>query len=616
MTEIKSDYIVKTHHVDGHQLVRHVIQKLSPGKRAEIHVSKSSLFYQNTWDFSTEFPNTHREYAQIKFELSLDDGESLTNGRYEQLLDSMKCLAYSLIYDPPNGSLSLRGFTKIFSIGHGIGNLYFYLAKNKFRSVSELTEYDFSEFLNYFKKLPVKRGKGHVISDRTLVGRLRGVEWLYLQRNKLADKLIFDPWSEEGTVGRWAMKNSQANVSRDMLQTEAWSDKLIAAMINSAIREVEKKNELCEKFEIRSVLSEIKSNLGNKKYYRIYGAEVSAECSTLKRDYALFRSSVFLLVGILTGMRSSELRSIRGTSSDICEVREELLSNRYVIGYFILSHLIKHQPIPKQEKWQTIPFAHKVINLLIDINKFVENQRVDYLFRICDRPKEKTARSSLASNTLVLGMNDLAKRYQVDLTEVNGRISAMNLRRTFARVVTRGGLGIVELQSQLKHEDPELTFKYGAPSLREYLAEEKMNWSRDQYAELLGANDSIIGGGASDLLDLRNQFVGLTREGREVFLDALPKKALIDQVGDGLCMYRPDRALCGGEKVSCRPAECTNSIMRVDDVLNTLRYRKKENERLLKRFARQPGKRAHLKEQIATVTKLLDQAKVIDKAVR
>lgn len=177
--------------------------------------------------------------------------------------------------------------------------------------------------------------------------------------------------------------------------------------------------------------------------------------------------------------------------------------------------------------------------------------------------------------------------------------------------MTRQGLGIKAIQDQLKHYDPEMTKIYGDPNIYIELQQEKLILSEELYAELYSNQIPIIGGGADEVKQLRKEFKGMTKAEREIFLQSLPKKALIEQTDDGLCMYRPQKALCGGDKTACRPADCNNSVISADGMRRTLLWRKRENERLLTFFKSSLPKTSYLNSRNIEINKLIEQ---LDKA--
>ncbi|MOA25808.1 hypothetical protein D3C78_1465570 [compost metagenome] len=152
-----------------------------------------------------------------------------------------------------------------------------------------------------------------------------------------------------------------------------------------------------------------------------------------------------------------------------------------------------------------------------------------------------------------------------------------------------------------------MTKGYGDLSLYTELQQEKFALSSEKYAELIGGQLPIIGGGADDLNEIRKVFSGMIASEKEEFLNDLPKKALIEQTDDGLCMYRPSKAMCGGDRSNCRPADCNNSVIPALSLKRTLKWRLTENSRLRTFFSKEPHKIAHLDDRIGELTKLLQQ---------
>ena len=130
--------------------------------------------------------------------------------------------------------------------------------------------------------------------------------------------------------------------------------------------------------------------------------------------------------------------------------------------------------------------------------------------------------------------------------------------------------------------------------------------------EFIGSQIPIIGGGADVIQEYRKEFIGMAKKDREKFLKSLPSQGLVEQTDDGLCFYRAKKALCGGDKTNCRPADCNNSFMVAAGKKKTLLYRKKENKRLIEFFRDHPFKIMHLKERNKEIDKLIFQITLIE----
>lgn len=554
-----------------------LVKEMTSAQRALCQVSARSRFMENVWDFQDEYPSSPRCDVKFRFDLKLKLG-TLCDGKHAALVESLKCLVYSLLFDPPHPKLGVSTLAKTLCPGHGIWHIYVFMADRDITSLSQFTKDDFRDFLDMLCKI----GKCVKVTDRTLMSRVRGIDWIGMQSEKLIDRLPFVPWEDHRAAGVWARNNAQALYIRGSLVTQPWSDGLVEAMVGVALKVISTAPEVQAMF-----------------------ATDQPGTPAKKTAYANLRSAVGLLTAIFSGMRMKEVASMSSDLKKCISVQEIQQGDRVIRGFFLHSYKSK-KSVPLSDTWQTIPIVHDAIKALRRIDDLLPFDYT-YLLHPARFSTERDSGRRLAVTIYMNSLNEMAREYSVDLSEINGRISSLDFRRTFARLVTRNGLNVLELQSQLKHVDPNISMQYGAPALREHLLTEQQNFTRDQYRELIDGSEKLIGGGAREIKDMRVHFVGLTRAEKKDFLDSLPKEALIDQMADGLCRYRPHLALCGGDKLACRPADCTNSIIFANDFEKTVPFRIEENTRLLKIFARKPAKREHLKEQLSVLKKLHDQ---------
>lgn len=204
-------------------------------------------------------------------------------------------------------------------------------------------------------------------------------------------------------------------------------------------------------------------------------------------------------------------------------------------------------------------------------------------------------------------MRRFVELHNVKYNDLLWPLATHQFRKKFSRIMTKRGLGIRALQDQLKHFDIEMTRGYGDMNLYVELQNEKFAVSSEQYEELLSNQTIVIGGGADEVRQYQKRFLGMTRDDRAAFLQELPKAALIEQMDDGLCMYRSGKALCGGDRAACRPADCNNSIIPTAGKRRTYVWRHHENNRLLEYFKAEPLKVAYLQSRVEELDKLLVQ---------
>src|SRR6185369_1950162 len=233
----------------GTYLPEHVLLGMAPAARNRVRVSAKSYFGEHTWDFSVECPDLPLNECRLSFDLKVSNSIVLTSGAFAGLLDSIKCLAFSLIADPPHARIGIPTIVRAFKKGHGVGNLYLFLGRNNISCLQELEEFEFGEFLTELVR--AKLPGGRQLTDRSLLSRARGIEWIPLQALKLADKFTFDPWKETHSIGRWAKINADVIMAKDVLTTEPWPDSLTAALFTAALKEIDLAPQLVE--DVREV---------------------------------------------------------------------------------------------------------------------------------------------------------------------------------------------------------------------------------------------------------------------------------------------------------------------------------------------------------------------------
>lgn len=594
--------------------------------RSNLFISSNSIFGDMTWDFSEKDSGASRHEMIIKFHL----GEGWREDELP-LLDSLKCFAYSLVVDPPHPKIRFATIIKNFARG-GIVNLVRFMKKRRVSKFSELSFEEFEAFLDQEQTRP--HSKKLLITDRTLRSRVRGIDWLAMQTDKLNDSLKFDPWQKYGSHGSWANAVAMTVVERGVLQTFVIPDAVVKQLVIAAMQTIGESADLqaatiafknhgvvhkteplgCDQITDPLAYSKRPSSSFPSGHFGFKdGFELTAK-------YNRIRVATFILIGLLTGMRPIEILSIPADPTEAC-IDEMIEINGSVLKcHFVVSTLTKNLPTATTRNWQTVPIVIEAIRSLAELNAHIFSDSSPWLFR---SPK-KRARNGyihdaqrLSHNTISTSMRSFVTHHKIHnnnhetwKTNLSGR----SLRRTFARLVTRNGMGLIELQDQLKHYDPDVTSMYGQPSLSLHLHEEKVNLSEELYQELLAGVSPIVGGGANALNTMRQEFKGLTRPNQNHFIKALSAKALIDQVDLGLCIYKRDKALCGGNKVNCKPDQCLNSIVPLNSAIRSLKNRKNENERLLAIFKKNSLKQTYLRSQLLTINNLLAQADDLDKS--
>lgn len=579
--------------------------------RSAINVSSLSCYGDNCWDFSVEYPSLRSRSVKMIFnQICFDDGENITMPGYEQYLCSVKEYCYSLLVDPPSSYPKLS--TICVALNKGLKSLLRFMRDNEISRFSDVSDLDFSKFQDLISGAENKAGG--LVTNRTLTTRVYALSWLYEQSEKLSDGLTAWPFGDSQSETEWAIEYAEKKLSRKDQATPEMPDEVAKKLILCAIDDLSIADTL---EEVRSKRKEYKYKRkisrrllpgGGYKYsvevlnpfpWENYGLSSGHQLKSLESRLSM---ACYIIIAMFSGMRFHEIAHLKfGRANNWC-VRSILVDGGVREFYFLNSMTNKLQRDATRYQWQTVPFVERALDALERGLAHRYERGNSFLFASYLKAKERTSLTSI-NHALKKYVEHHDIRHEGELWDV----STHQFRKKFARIMTRQGLGLVALQDQLKHFDIEMTKVYGDMNLYAELQQEKFILSKEKYDELIRGQVPIIGGGASEVLEYRKTFIGMTAEDREAFLNALSKKALVEQVDDGLCMYRPKKALCGGESLNCRPADCNNSIIPVEGMRRTLLWRKRENQRMRGFFKGQSLKVAYIDGRIAEIDKLLGQ---------
>ncbi|MBM3110763.1 site-specific integrase [Pseudomonas arcuscaelestis] len=575
--------------------------------RSIINVSRRSLYADNVWDFTEEYPYLPLKSSVITFSnIKFEDGTRLSCAANQNYLVAVKEYVYSLVVNPPYTRPTISSIST--SMRKGLKHLLLYMGRFKIERFSELTEVDMRSVIQSIAEKP--NGSGGVLTDRTLRTRTLGLSWLYEQSKskKISDGLAVWPYGECESPSEWSKSNAVRVVDRKVFTTPDMPDSVAIQLIQKAMEDI----------KLSGVVEEVKraqasrKTIGRKMIISTSYGKVL--CDTRKFSwhqyglashwdfYALERRvqvSGYILIALLTGMRFHEIVNIQREGSWVKKVISVESFKRAFC--FVVSTTTKLEAAPLRTQWQTVPFIEEVLDALKQCSRHHSNNSSPWLFN------SREGGSRLSSSSLHCRLNEFIKLHNISF---NGRLwplATHQLRKKHARIMIRQGLGLLWLKDQLKHWDVEMTKGYGDLSLYTELQQEKFVLSSEKYAELVSNQLPVIGGGAEDIEQIRKVFSGMIASEKEDFLNDLPRKALIEQTDDGLCMYRPSKAMCGGDRSNCRPADCNNSMIPAVSLKRTLKWRLSENARLRRFFIGDSHKVVHLDSRISELNKLLHQ---------
>lgn len=572
-------------------------------------VSERSRFSDPQWDFATASSPKARHHYIFEFTKLFDSDNTLDEQSMQNWIRTTKIFALSLLKEPPRPNLRLETFAQVFRKG-GFINLLRYCGRNAIFCLAELTMQDFDDFLNGICQTNERTLE---LTDATLRSRLRGLEWFFSQLTKIGETLDFDPWAKYGGQSKFVQVAAKRVRPRGSLTTSPIPADIVERMVAAAKRELSDAGRLAILFREKSKWSsgsseEKKSKRKGETFpYANYGYIDSHHAEA---QYIRIRTATAIIVGLFTGMRGTEILSV-SSSLDKAITYEQVKIGESIVNCIFLSSVdSKHLAEPEIREWQTVPLVAEFLRALDNINLTLQVPESPWIFRAgraVRRGGHHFDTTQINVGQLSSDIRNFLRFHEVLALPIKFSISSRSLRRTFARLVARNGMGIVELQTQLKHIDPDVTRMYGAVDLLSDESIERRIWSEECFEGLLLSDGLLVGGGAPEAVEMRNEFRGMSRPDRKKFVRSLPATTVVDQMEYGLCLYRSERALCGGNKIACKPDRCQNSVISFDAARDALEYRYCENKTLLKLVGDSPLKRSHLLAQLKQIEELLTQ---------
>ena len=582
------------------------IKSISEVNRRNIRVSSNSMYGDDVWDMSSEFPRIRSRLVVLKFKgIKFNDGSILTDKVNRTYLKQIKEYYYTLYTNPT--SIQSKWSSYIASIKSGVQSLCRFMKENCISYFDEINEYDFEDFLEGIANQPHHLGKP--ITDRTLHSRVKGLALLYEQSPKMKRGLKVDPYANFGSESKWSKKAAK-KVVPSVGMTKEIPDEILKKLLSCALVEIRDLEKIKSLGQFFSDWYRIKDSLEIMSYKKCDPINYIEDCHNFKEAQVYanrIESACYIVIALLTGMRIHEISYIAPNIEDNWKEMLIKVDGLYKKVHFVLTNTKKLEPEPKEDQWQTIPIVKDALIAMKLLNMNWINKGCKYLF------SQRTLTGRVGQATTHTETNTKLKRFVAthEIYSGNGiefwNLTSHQFRKTHARIMTRQGLGLKELQDQLKHYDVEMTKIYGDINLYTQLQQEKFKLSAELYEEFIGSQVPIIGGGAEEVDSIRKQFMGITTKDRKEFLSSLPKKALIEQTDDGLCMYRPKKALCGGNKNNCLPSLCSNSIINAKENKRSIEFKLKENERMILFFNKDLFKVAHLKKRNIELSSLVRQ---------
>ena len=549
-------------------------------------VSALSRFHDDVWDFSSENrnPSTDRSNKRIRWAFATPDGGLFTDRRHRRLLIAFKQFLYALCWRPidstPYGAGTLPGFFR-----------------NARRFVVHLLGYP-APILRFKDVLPHHCDEyvEKLLSSNLSVGYqyhcLNVLEKLSRYSRVMLDGLTIEPLKGEpaGRVVGWNLASLLES------QTEIIPDEILGPLIQASLEYVDRlagylmdASEMIEDIRRRNKGRCRIVSLATR-YLRgqvppgngIDGGRFGKGLHSVRefnKELCYLQTACFVLIAFATGMRVSELLSLR---EGCCEIQTEPGQADLV---WLHSRVFKMHGVPegRKAKWLGGPICARAVHVLERLTRQTRRQaKVRSLWvPIPPLVRKLHGSGSLGGDTMryrlevyvaMLGLRD-SSGHPVDL-------HPHMFRRTFARHVARyDTTNLLALKEHFKHVSLSMTDYYVGSDLELWtlMMEEEEKLLFESFDKALRA-ERMAGPGGARLKRKIDEAITDGRLPKEFRGEAggyLRKDMIRNLVESGqriypcaasnYCWFRPESALCtqGDHPLlkRCNPGACTNSVI-------------------------------------------------------
>jgi integrase len=561
---------------------------LVSGDRADNpDVSLTSKFVDDIWDFSNEDgnPAVGSHNKRVYWSFKMPGGGLSTDARFRSLLTASKNFIYALrwhpIDEPAHTPSSLR-------------NLF--CALKPFITHVASYSYPVLRFKDVLPHHCEDYIQNLLSSDASRARKYKQVQVLqkvFQYRGVMKDGLLIDPLKGE-SAAKLAGKDPRSFGSK----TEIIPEEILGPLVRASLQYVEQFAGYL--LDVSDKVEAIRSRMRPDQFlyfgtrclrrhapaaYPLAGTRIEKGVRSLRQlntELSHLETACFVLIAFATGMRLSELLSLR----EGCCQTETAPGQPDLV--WLHSRVFKMQGVPdgRKAKWLGGPVCAKAVQVLERLGRKVRRRaRVTYLWMPTPAVHGRySTRSPLSQPTILRRLTLYIA--MLDLRNASGRtfhIHPHMFRRTFARYVARyDTTNLLALKEHFKHLSLSMTDYYVGNDLELWMLmeEETERVSFESFDKALSA-DQLAGPGGVRLRKKVDQAIAegrLEKDFRGEAGDHLRKRMILDLVEAGqriypcaasnFCWFHAESALCtdGDRPIlkHCNPGGCSNSIITLE----------------------------------------------------
>jgi integrase len=517
-----------------------------------------SRYGDDLWDFWPYLPHENKSDSAklVDWSFELGNGTRLTDSENHTLLTSCKDFIWSYFAEPVEGR-KRPGMTTI--VKHVNAPLRTLLRWMVSRGYTQFRDVD-GHAMDYVTHARIG------VSAKTALGRLQILETLYLQREKLSDALQVHPWPFDTAAN---LSGVSSLPDRYKPTTPVIPDLILRKLGSVAIDYVARRADHI--LDVRDALA----GLGGKVVYspqdrsilravtfvaREHGYEFAR---THSRDLVDLRTACYIVIGMFSGIRDSELLSI-STGCILNDRSRDGVEIRWLCGTIYKTGI-------RPKKWVVPPIVETAVRVLERFSAPLRASLVAEETELCaltERTPAQTKRLQTVRNQkdkLFLGISPgTGNRIAVisngssvtslsrfcERHEIVGDggepwpLAPHQFRRTFAYNYAKNQMGdLLYLKEHFGHFGLDMTLLYADEGTDEYESDTDLvtmiaEAKHDRHVEILSHivdSDRPVANGST--------WVG---EWRRTIRTAANKEQLIDELADTLSLSGTGHSWCAG----------------------------------------------------------------------
>ncbi|QYG04353.1 integrase [Massilia sp. NP310] len=543
------------------------------------NVQVISRYSDSIWDFYPYIPqeNLKRCHKRLDWNIRLNNGKRLTDPGYARLLDSSKDFIWSLFYSPADGYQRLGMSTLIAKAGL-LQPLLSWMVDHGMDQFHQLDGHT----LEYAAVARYKGTTSELVSKSTVHYRLHILEFLYRQREKLADSLTEHPWPLETAL---SLSGNRRGGTNRKPSTEVIPDHIAKNLIALAYDYIYKRSPLI--LSALTALTNIPRDSLTKRDQVWSDARTATArslgfsgASALRTETVRLRTACYVVIDLFSGLRDSELLSLeagcisRGHTTDAGTEAYWLHGTIYKLGRRPKKWLVP-QPVVDAigvlEKLSA-PLRDKLREELHELESLLATPGVS------EQPTYLGLLRRLHTTRAQQGklFLSVARKYGNEISVISGtrvgndlksfsassamneadrkyRLHAHQFRRSYACFVARAELGdLITLQEHLGHWTLDMTVYYADGASDEYevdteLVEMVGNEKLLRHEEIVSSyllSDSPVATGATWLKQWRQTV--RTAQSKEELIKKYAGTITLNGTGHSWCTGNSRGRGCGG----------------------------------------------------------------------